>query len=109
MTGKSVLNWYDGNAVDMEDRMVKRRITLTGQQLADLESQQAVLKTQLQRSNNRVAELETGLDEIKKLASRKKSTKVHPELCGSIVSLVDIIINPPVKKRVTEHTHPGAP
>ena len=106
MTGKSVLNWYDNNAVYMEDRMVKRRITLTGQELADLEGQQTFLKTQLERSNDRVQELETGLGKIKKLVTRKASAKAHPELCGSIVSLVDITINPPVTKRISEHTPP---
>lgn len=85
--------------------MVKRRITLTGQELANLKSQQTTLQTQLQRSNNRVEELEAGLGSIKKLVTRKKSTNAQPELCESIMSLIDLAINPPVKAGVAEPTY----
>lgn len=85
--------------------MVKRRITLTGQELADLKSQQATLQTQLQRSNNRVEELEAGLGNIKKLVTRKKLTKDQPELCESIASLIDLTINPPVRANISEQTY----
>ena len=88
--------------------MAKRRITLTGQELETLKSQQVVLNNQLQRSNDRVDELEKGLGKLKKLVSKKQVTKAHPELCESIVSLIDQTINPPVQARVNEHTSPAA-
>lgn len=84
--------------------MVKKRITLTGQELEDLKSEQTILKTQLERSNDRVEELEAGLGTIKELVSKKKSSKAQPELCESIVSLVDLTINPPVKTKTIEQT-----
>jgi|TARA_Y100000310_G_scaffold323672_2_gene384406 hypothetical protein len=82
--------------------MVKKRITLTGQELDEIRGAQTVLETQLKRSNDRVEELECGLGTIKKLVSRKATSKANPELCESIVSLVDVTINPPVKTKVTE-------
>lgn len=88
----------------MDDTMVKKRITLTGQQLEDFRSEQANLKTQLERSNDRVEELEAGLDTIKELVTKKKSSKAHPELCESIVSLVELAINPPVKTKTIDQT-----
>jgi predicted nucleic acid-binding Zn-ribbon protein len=108
MPGKSVLNWYDNTVSNMEESMAKRRITLTGQELENLKSQQAVLMNQLQRSNERVEELEKGLGKLKKLVSKKQITKAQPELCESIVSVIDSTVNPPVKARVNEQTSPQA-
>lgn len=104
MPAQSVLNWYGNTAVYMDDGMVKKRITLTGRELENFKSEQAILKTQLKRSNDRVEELEAGLGTIKELVSRKKSSKAQPELCESIVSLVDLAINPPVKTKTIEQT-----
>ncbi|MFT7687299.1 MAG: hypothetical protein ACI9FB_002651, partial [Candidatus Azotimanducaceae bacterium] len=55
--------------------MVKRRVTLTSQEMNDISKETSTLKTQLDLSNQRVDELENGLVIINKFINKKTKPK----------------------------------
>jgi len=86
--------------------MVKRRITLTSQEMNEITKETTTLKTQLDLSNQRVDELENGLVVINKFINKKTKPKDVDKLCGAVQKLVDKAINPPVKaKAATALSH----
>ena len=58
--------------------MVKRRITLSSQEMNDITNETSTLKTQLDLSNQRVDELENGLVVINKFIN--KETKPNQDI-----------------------------
>ncbi|MFT5211378.1 MAG: hypothetical protein ACI9CE_003117 [Flavobacterium sp.] len=79
--------------------MVKRRITLSSQEMTDITKETSSLKIQLDLSNQRVDELENGLVVINKFINKKTKPKDVEKLCDAVQKLVDKAINPPVKAR----------
>ncbi len=80
--------------------MAKRRITLSSQEMNEIEAKIKTLESQLKRSNGRVDELEHGLGLITKLTTKKSKPKTVDALCSSLEELVKITLNPPVKAKV---------
>ena len=80
--------------------MAKRRITLTSQEMNEIEARIKTLESQLKRSNGRVDELEHGLGLIDKLITKKSKPKTVDAICSSIEQLVNITVNPPVEAKV---------
>lgn len=76
--------------------MAKRRITLSSQEMNEINSRTKTLESQLQRSNARVDQLESGLGIIKELMEKKTKIKDQKTLLVSLQQLVDKAINPPV-------------
>jgi len=80
--------------------MAKRRITLTSQEMNDINKQTTTLQSQLSLSNARVDELENDLVVIKKLLNNKTKTKNASKLTAALQELVEKAINPPVKVKI---------
>ena len=76
--------------------MAKRRITLTSQEMNEINTRTETLESQLQRSNDRVEELENGLIYIRKFLSKKSKPKKIEDFCDVMNELVDTTLNPPV-------------
>lgn len=86
--------------------MVKRRITLSSQEMNDITNETSTLKTQLDLSNQRVDELENGLVVINKFINKETKPKDVEKLCGAVQKLIDKAINPAVKaKEATALSH----
>jgi len=79
--------------------MAKRRITLTSQEMNDIQTRVKTLESQLKRSNGRVDELEHGLGLLHKLVTKKSKPKSVEALCTSVEELTKITLNPPVKAK----------
>ena len=79
--------------------MAKRRITLTSQEMNEIETKIKTLESQLTRSNGRVDELEHGFTLINKLVTKKTKPKTVDALCTSVEQLAKITLNPPVKAK----------
>ena len=79
--------------------MAKRRITLTSQEMNELNAKLSLLQSQLGRSNSRVDELEKGLGDVRRLVKKKFRSKDLKSLGDDIVEMIDLAINPPVKVR----------
>jgi predicted nuclease with TOPRIM domain len=82
-----------------EISMVKRRITLTSQEMSGIEAKIKTLESQLTRSNGRVDELEHGLSLIDKLVTKKAKPKTVDAVCTAVEQLTKITLNPPVKAK----------
>ena len=66
------LNHSQGEVLHKEaQKMAKRRIVLSSQEMNDIKKRIETLESQLSRSNTCVAELESGLNEIKDVACGK--------------------------------------
>jgi len=86
--------------------MVKRRITLSSQEMNDITKETSTLKTQLDLSDQRVDELENSLVVTNKFISKKTKPKDVEKLCGAVQKLIDKAINPDVKaKEATALSH----
>jgi len=79
--------------------MAKRRITLTSQEMNEIQARIKTLESQLKRSNDRVEELEHGLGLLNKLVTKKTKAKTLDALCESVEDLIKITLRPPVKAR----------
>ncbi len=80
--------------------MAKRRITLTSQEMNEINNRTQTLESQLQRSNTRVEELETGLGFIEKLVNKKSKPKNIDEFRSAVRELVEFTLNPPVAAKI---------
>ena len=76
--------------------MAKRRITLTSQEMNEINARTETLESQLKKSNARVDELENGLTVIKKLTEKKTKPKSLASFIEQVTELVDKALNPPV-------------
>ncbi|MBV1877439.1 MAG: hypothetical protein KUG79_07345 [Pseudomonadales bacterium] len=76
--------------------MAKRRITLTSQEMNEINSRTKTLESQLSRSNARVDELESGLVFIKNFISEEAEPQDLENFITEMSKLVDRAINPPV-------------
>ena len=79
--------------------MAKRRITLTSQEMNDINGKITLLQSQLGRSNSRVDELEKGLGDIRRLIKKKFRAKDLKPLGDELTTMIDLAMNPPVKVR----------
>ncbi len=66
----------------------------------EINNRTQTLESQLQRSNNRVEELETGLGTIQKLANKKSKPKNIEEFRSALRELVELSLNPPVAAKI---------
>lgn len=80
--------------------MAKRRITLTTQEMTEIDNRTRTLEQQLQRSNARVEELENGLGFIRKLITARSRPKEIKKLCSAVTELIDTTITPPVTAKL---------
>ena len=80
--------------------MATRRVTMTSQEMNEINTRITTLEAQLQRSNGRVEELENGLGFIKKLITKKSRPKTIEKFAEAVEELVVSSINPPVTARL---------
>ncbi len=79
--------------------MAKRRIVLSSQEMNDIKKRIETLESQLSRSNARILELETGLNEIKDVACGKEAAALSEKLATTLEDMIKKTINPPVAQR----------
>lgn len=79
--------------------MAKRRIVLSSQEMSDIKKRIETLEAQLTRSNARVLELESGLNEIKDVACGKDAADLPGKFAKTLEKLIKRTINPPVTRR----------